>query len=186
MGQKIGSDSLSVNDNPTLPWANGSFAFDGEGVPALRKTIIQKGVLKSYLHDSYTAGKDGIKSTGNSSRGGSMWSFRRPPSISSTNLVVSPGGASLDNMIEDTGKGVYFRFTFDYPNLATGEFSGLMMESYLIERGELGPSISQASIGMNLIDMLKAVDLVGKDARDAYGVRTPALRISKAKIAGSG
>jgi predicted Zn-dependent protease len=60
------------------------------------------------------------------------------------------------------------------------------MESYVIEKGELGPSIQQASIGIDLIEMFSAIDLVGKDAKDAYGVRTPSIRISKAKIAGSG
>ena len=186
LGKKIGSDDLTVVDDPTIPWANGSFSFDGEGIPARKKNVIRKGLLESYLHDSYSAGKDSVKSTGNSSRGGSMWTYRRPPTISSTNLVVERGSASLREMLKDTKDGIYLRITYDYPNLATGEFSGLMMESYTIKKGELGPSIQQASMGIDLIEMFSAIDLVGKDARDAYGVRTPALRISKAKIAGSG
>lgn len=186
LGSKIGSDLLTIRDDPTLSWANGSFSFDGEGVPARRKTLIEKGVLKSYLYDSYSAGRESMKSTGNSSRGGSMWTFRRPPSISSSNLVVERGDALMDEMLKDTGKGVLLRLTYDYPNLATGEFSGLMMESYLIQKGELGPSIRQASIGIDLIALFSAIDLVGKETKDAYGVRTPAIRISKAKVAGSG
>ena len=186
LGQRIGSDIFSVRDDPTIAWANGSFAFDGEGVPARKKKVIEKGILKSYLHDSYSAGKDSIKSTGNSSRGGSIWTYRRPPSISSTNLVIERGDASLQEMIKDVAEGVYLRITYDYPNLATGEFSGLMMESYEIKKGELGPSIRQASIGIGLVELFTAIDLVGKESKDAYGVRTPAIRISKAKIAGSG
>ncbi len=186
LGQKIGSEAFSVTDDPTLEWANGSFSFDGEGVPAHKTQVVRKGVLRSYLHDSYSANKDSVKTTGNSSRGGSIWTYRRPPSISSTNLVVQRGDATSEEMLRDTRRGIYLRITYDYPNLATGEFSGLMMESYTIEKGELGPSIRQASMGIDLVEMFSAIDLVGKEAKDAYGVRTPSLRISKAKIAGSG
>jgi predicted Zn-dependent protease len=60
-----------------------------------------------------------------------------------------------------------------------------MMESYTIKHGELGPSIRQATIGIGLLDLLKRLDMIGKESRDAFGVRTPALRISSAKIGGS-
>jgi PmbA protein len=185
LGEALGPESFSVCDDPTIEWANGSYSFDGEGSPARRKAVIESGRLVSYLHDSYTARKDSVETTGNSSRGGSMWTFRRPPSISSSNLVVSRGDSSLKEMIEETKKGVYLRLTYDYPNLATGEFSGLMMESYVIERGELGPSIRQSTIGVSLLDLMKRVDMIGKESRDAYGVRTPPIRISDAKIGGS-
>jgi PmbA protein len=98
---------------------------------------------------------------------------------------VKKGDLSLAEMIEETRRGVYLRLTYDYPNLATGEFSGLMMESYTIRHGELGPSIRQATMGIGLLDLLKRLDMIGKESRDAFGVRTPALRISSAKIGGS-
>lgn len=185
LGAKLGPPSLTVYDDPGIEWATGSYSFDGEGTPSRLTPIIEKGVLKSYLYDSYTAGKDSVKSTGSSSRGGAIWSFRGPPSISSSNLVVKKGDLSLAEMIEETRRGVYLRLTYDYPNLATGEFSGLMMESYTIKHGELGPSIRQATMGIGLLDLLKRLDMIGKESRDAFGVRTPALRISSAKIGGS-
>jgi PmbA protein len=186
LGQRIGSESLSVLDDPTLEWAGGSTSFDGEGTPAVRKVVVDSGVLRSYLHDSYTAGKDSIESTGNSSRGGAVWSYRHPPSISFTNLVVGKGDVSTEEMIRDTPRGVYLRLTLDNPNLATGEFSGLMMESFVIENGELGRNIRQATMGIGLLDMFSRIDLVGKESRNAFGVDTPALRISSAKVGGSG
>ncbi len=181
----VGSEMFTAVDDPTLKWASGSYSFDGEGVPASRKKIIEKGVLRLFLHDSYTAGKEGKESTGNSSRGGSVWTFRRPPSISVSNLVISAGDSSAEEMLQETKNGVYLRLTYDYPNLVTGEFSGLMMESYRIEKGELGPSIRQATMGTHLVDMFKNIDMVGKKSRFVFGVKTPALRISKAKIGGS-
>ncbi len=185
LGSSIGSELFSATDDPTLQWASGSGSFDGEGVPASKKKIVDKGVLKMFIHDSYTAGKEGKKSTGNSTRGGSVWTFRRPPTISVSNLVVSQGSSTVDEMIRETKDGVYLRLTYDYPNLVTGEFSGLMMESYRIQKGELGPSIRQATMGTHLVDMFKNVDMVGKKSRYVFGVKTPALRISKAKIGGS-
>ena len=185
LGSVIGSELFSATDDPTLEWASGSYSFDGEGVPAKRKKIIDKGVLKLFLHDSYTAGKEGKKSTGNSTRGGSIWTYRRPPSISVSNLVISQGDSSVDEMLEETKHGVYLRLTYDYPNLVTGEFSGLMMESYKIDKGELGHSIRQATMGTHLTDMFKNVDMVGKKSRFVFGVKTPALRISKVRIGGS-
>jgi PmbA protein len=186
LGKSIATERLTVYDDPTLPWASGSYAFDGEGTPARRKPIIYKGVLKSYLHDSYTAGKEDVESTGNSSRGGSIWTYRHPPSIASSNITVSRGDASLDEMLEETRRGVYLRLTYDYPNLATGEFSGLMMESYVIEKGEIGMSIQQSTIGIGCVELLSRIDMIGKKQRDAFGVRVPALRIARARIGGSG
>lgn len=185
LGESIGSDLFSVTDDPTLPWSSGSYSFDGEGVPAKRNVLVDRGTLKSYLYDSYTSGKDSVESTGNASRGGAIWSFRHPPSISSSNIVVRSGDSSADDMVRETRNGVYLRVTFDEPNLATGELSGLMMESYWIKKGEIGPSIRQSTIGINLIDLFSRIDMVGKDVVDAFGVRTPALRVSKARIGGS-
>jgi len=185
LGTKIGSGILSVADDPTLRWGFGSYSFDGEGTPSSKRSVLDAGILRTYLHDSYTAGKESVQSTGNSSRGGGLWSFRRPPSISSSNLVVSQGNASLEEMIRETRNGVYLRVTYDYPNLATGELSGLMMESYKIEKGELGRSIRQATIGIGLLELFSRVDMVGRESRYAFGLQTPAIRVSKARIAGS-
>ncbi len=185
LGERIGAEGFSVLDDPTVEWAVGSTSFDGEGTPSLRKSVIESGVLRSFLHDSYTAGKDSVESTGNSSRGDAVWSYRSPPSISFSNLVVAKGDATTEEMIQDTGHGVYLRLTLDNPNLATGEFSGLMMESCLIEHGELGETIRQATIGIGLLDMFSRIDMVGSESRSAFGVDTPAIRISSARVGGS-
>jgi len=184
LGQSLGVPELTILDDPTIEWASGSYAFDGEGVPSRKKAIIDRGKLATYLYDTYTGGKDSVQSTGNSSRGGPQWSFRLPPSISSSNLVVGEGDASIEEMIAETKRGVYLRTTYDFPNLTTGEFSGLMMESMKIDRGELGPCLRQATIGVSIPDMLSRVDMIGRGSRFAFGVKTPALRISEAKIAG--
>ncbi|HIH02154.1 TPA: TldD/PmbA family protein, partial [Thermoplasmata archaeon] len=185
LGQRIAAENLSVVDDPTLEWAPGSTSFDGEGTPASVTPVIESGTLSSYLHDSYTAGKDSVSSTGNSSRGGAVWSYRHPPVISFSNLVVRRGDFTVDEMVRETNRGVYLRLTLDNPNLATGELSGLMMESFLIEKGELRENIRQATIGIGLIEMFSRIDMVGKDHRNAFGVEMPAVRISSARVGGS-
>jgi len=186
LGEAVGSEALTVLDDPTLDWSPGSFAFDGEGTPGRRKKVLDGGVLRSLLHDSYTAGKEGVRSTGNALRGRSIWGYRQPPVIASSNMVVAPGDSTLDEMLEETKRGVYLRVTYDYPNLSTGEFSGLMMESFLIEDGALGDSIQQSTIGIGLLNMYRRIDLIGKRRRQAFGARVPHMRISKARIGGSG
>jgi PmbA protein len=185
-GERIGSELLTITEDPLIEWASGSTAFDGEGTPCAPKKVVDKGVLRTYLYDSYTAGKDGVASTGNSSRGGSVWSYRGPPGISMTNMVVGKKGSSLDEMVEETKDGVYLRLTLDYPNLATGELSGLMMESYRVKKGEVGPALKQSTIGISMFDLMSRIDMVGKKQRRAYGVVAPPVRISSARIAGSG
>ena len=186
LGATVGSEIFSVQDDPTLEWAIGSSSFDGEGVVARKKAIIENGVLRTYLHDSYTAGKDSIESTGNSSRGDGIWSYWEPPGISFSNLVLKNGDSSVEEMVGECDRGIYLRVTFDSPNLATGEFSGLLMEGYAIKDGEIGPAVRQATMGIGMIDMFSRVDMVGKRSRYAFGVQTPALRISHARIGGSG
>jgi PmbA protein len=184
LGETVAAPSVVMTDDPTVEWAPGSTAFDGEGVPAAPLVIVDGGRLASYLYDSYTAGKDSRASTGNSSRGGAVWSFRHSPGISTTNLVLAPGDSDLGEMISETRKGVYLRGTWDYPNLATGEFSGLMMESYIISDGELGPALKQATLGIGMVDMMTRVDMLGKDQSAYFGVHAPPLRVSRARIGG--
>ncbi len=186
LGTPLGADALSIHDDPTLPWSSGSSSFDGEGVASKSKAVIDRGVLSTYLHDSYTAGKDSVDNTGNSSRGGAVWSFRHPPGISFSNLVVESGDISSEEMIRECSDGVYLRLTFDYPNLATGELSALMMEGYVVKDGAIGPAVRQATMGLDVTELLSRVDMIGSEPRQAFGVLTPPLRISKARIGGSG
>jgi PmbA protein len=185
LGQAVAAPAVSMTDDPTVPWGTGSTSFDGEGVPANPLVLVDGGVLRSYLHDSYTSGKEGRGSTGNSSRGSGAWSFRHAPSVSTSNLVVGGGDSGFEEMVSETRSGVYLRGTWDYPNLATGEFSALMMESYVIRDGELGPALKQSTVGVGMVDMMSRVDMLGKSQRTYFGVTSPFMRISSARIGGS-
>jgi PmbA protein len=185
LGKAVAAPGVRMTDDPTVAWGTGSTSFDGEGVPASPLTLIDGGMLVSYLHDSYTSGKESRASTGNSSRGSGAWTFRHAPAISTSNLVVDGGDSDFEEMVSETRMGVYLRGTWDYPNLATGELSALMMESYLIKDGELGPALKQSTIGVGMVDMLSRVDMLGKSRGTYFGVTSPCMRVSSARIGGS-
>jgi PmbA protein len=92
----------------------------------------------------------------------------------------------VEEMVRETKEGVYLRGTWDYPNLATGEFSGLMMESYVIRGGELGPALRQSTMGIGMVEMMSGVDLLGRSQSTYFGVTSPPVRVSSARIGGSG
>jgi len=103
-GEKIGSDNLNIEDNGLIPGAAGSQIFDDEGVPCKNKKILENGnfLKEGLLHNSYTAGKEGVESTGNASRG----SYISVPSIGITNFIMKPGDSSLKEIIRDIKKGI--------------------------------------------------------------------------------
>lgn len=186
VGQMVAAPAIVMTDDPTLEWETGSTSFDGEGTPAAPHVLIDGGKLVSYMYDSYTSGKESRVSTGNSSRGGSAWSYRHAPVISTSNLVVAPGDSDLEEMVRETREGVYLRVSWDYPNLATGEFSGLMMESYAVRNGELGPALKQSTMGIGMVEMMSRIDMLGRSQSTYFGVRAPPVRVSSARIGGSG
>ena len=158
----------------------GTSSFDGEGNPKQKTKIIEKGILKNFLHNSYTAGKANIESTGNAYRD----NFRKIPTINPTNLIINPGSGNLNDLISETKNGILIIWTGDRPNLATGEFSGLVGAGFKIENGEIAFPLKQAMLGINMLDFFKNIDHIGNDARQISNVITPSIRITKGKIGG--
>jgi PmbA protein len=195
LGEKIGADIFTVVDDGTFPEGVGSLRFDAEGTPAQKTEIITKGVLQSYIYDAYTAGKEDRESTGNALRivpGNMFQNYRGLPTIGATNLVIAPGRGTVNDLISDVKNGIFLRTTWDRPNIATGDFSGLISEGYKIEDGEAAYAIRQTNIGVNMIDFFNRIEVVGADARHfqlpsrgPYCVIAPSLMIEEAMISGA-
>jgi PmbA protein len=182
-GETIGNSEITVIDDGTLPNGIATSRFDAEGAPRTSTKIIERGVLKSSLHDSYTAKKEGVKNTGNAVRGGG-WDYKVVPSIGQSNLVITPVKGDLDSLVSEVDEGILLLYTGDRPNLATGEFSAQVTVGFKIEKGDLTHPLKQASVGSNLIDMFKNMDAIGRDTRQIGGVIAPSTRVSKAMISG--
>ena len=188
LGESIGSAALTIADEGRDPEGFGSSPFDGEGTPRGRTALIERGELVNYLHDSYTARREGngARSTGNASRAG----YRSPPSVSPSNLLVEPGEASFADLLAEAGDGVYVTDVSGLHsgvNPVSGTFS-VGATGILIANGRLARPASEFTIASDLVSMLSAVGAAGADARWVpFGgsVKTPSLLIDRMAIGGT-
>jgi PmbA protein len=184
-GEKIADGMVRLADDGLHPEGLATAPFDGEGVPHQRTVLIEDGQLETFLFDSYTARRGGRGSTGNGERG----SYRMPPSVGATNLVLEPGDASLEELVSNAGAGLYVMDVSGLHsgvNPASGTFS-VGATGRLIEGGELGTPVRELTIASDLVSMLRAVRGIGSDARwlpFGGSVKAPALMISEMTVAG--
>jgi PmbA protein len=162
-GEEVADPSLAVADDALAPDGPESAPFDGEGSPARRTPLIEDGRLLTFLFDARTARVAGRETTANASRG----SYRTPPSVGISNLVVEPGEESLDSLVERAGDGLYVTDVAGLHsgvNPVSGTFS-VGATGRLIEGGELGRPVREMTIASDLVAMLRAVRGVGSEAR---------------------
>jgi PmbA protein len=185
-GEQVADAAFALVDDGTDPEGPGSAPFDGEGSPTRRTPLIEDGRLLTFLFDTRTARKDGRSTTGNASRG----SYRSPPTVGSTNLVLETGEHSLDELVAQAGEGLYVTDVAGLHsgvNPVSGTFS-VGASGRLIEAGELGRPVREATIASDLVSMLRAVRSVGSQARWVpFGgsVKAAPLRIEEMSVSGA-
>ncbi len=181
LGKEIADDRISIVDDGRIPWATGSSSFDDEGIPTRKTYVIEKGTFRSPIYNWYAAMKEGKESTGNAVRG-----YNRLPMVGAhTVSIEAPDLKMSKEDLLDVRRGILVSFTFDTPNLANGEFSGLAETAFLIENGEITKSLRQTNMAFTLIDMLRSIDGVGDDIITVQSLRGGSIRF-KAKVAGPG
>lgn len=173
-GKRVASSLLSITDEPFIPRGFGSGPHDSEGFPHRPLTIVEEGVLKTYLHNSYTAGKAKEPNTGHSTRGG----------ISPTNTIPKLGTATSDEIIADTDDGIYLNMGSVSPNPVTGEISATVDFGFKIENGKLAYPVKSTMLGINMLELLQNVDAISSDYREEPGMVMPTLRAQGVKVAG--
>lgn len=180
IGHLLGREEISVVDDGTLEGGIGTRSFDDEGVATRRTEIISAGIFRSPIHNSYTAFKEGVESTGNATR-----SYSSLPSISMNNVLLEAKGMEADeDELLSMKRGVILYSTDDTPNLANGEFSGLIALGFLVEKGEIKSGLKEVGFGVNMMEFLKRVELVGRKRRSVSGVIAPEIRVSSMRLAG--
>src|SRR5919109_2975241 len=176
---RIGSEHLTVIDDGTLPGAHGSRPFDGEGLPIGRKTVVDKGELKSYLLDTYSGKKLGLPSTGNASR-----SVSEPPGVSPANFYLAPGKDTPDDIIGSVKAGLYVTEMIGFGvNMVTGDYSRGAAGLW-IENGELAYPVEEITIAGNLKEMFENIEMVGNDLEMRGRIVSPTIKISQMTVAG--
>jgi PmbA protein len=186
LGEEMASEALALHDDGRHPAGSASAPFDGEGVPRRRTALIEGGRLRAFLYDTYTANREGAASTASAARHG----YRSQPSVSPSNLVVSPGSLSFAQLLGEADEGV---FVTDVAGLhsgvnpVTGVFS-VGASGRMIRDGELAEPLREFTIASDLVSMLGAVRAAGAEARWVpFGgsVSTPPLLIGEMSVSGS-
>ena len=171
LGREIAPSVLTVIDDPLMPGRLGSRPFDSEGVISRRNTVIEKGILRTYLMNTYQANKLGSKTTGNS--GGS------------SNFFIKPGKFSEEEVISSVDNGLYLTATSGQgANWSTGDFSQ-GAEGIWIEDGSLSFPVSGFTIAGTFGEMLQDIEMIGKDIDWKNDIASPPFKINKMVISGS-
>jgi PmbA protein len=185
-GEEVATEALRLADDATLPDGLASGPFDGEGSPRRRLRLIEDGRLLTFLFDCRTARRAGRETTASAERS----SYHSPPSVGTSNLVVEPGEATLDELAARAGEGLYVTDVAGLHsgvNPVSGTFS-VGATGRLIEGGELAEPVREITIASDLVTMLRSIEAVGSEARWVpFGgsVRAVPLLLGEMAISGS-
>jgi PmbA protein len=178
--QPVAGENLTVLDDGLRSGGFGSRPFDDEGIPASITTVIQKGVLKNYLLNSYTARKLNLQTTGNAARG-----VAGPPAIGPKNFYLAPGAHSREEILRSVKSGLYVTELIGFGvNIVTGDYSRGAAGMW-IENGELAFPVEEVTIAGSLPEMLCHVSMIGSDIEFRSALASPTLLVEGLTVAGT-
>jgi len=179
LGQKIAADHVNVIDDGTMPGGFGTSPFDGEGVPTRRTVVIENGILKSYLLNTYTAKKLGLQTTANAS-----WGLAGTPGIGLGNYFLQPGNKTPQQVIGEIKDGLYVtEFLGHGANLVTGDYSR-GASGLWISGGELTYPVEEITVAGNLKEMFLKISEIANDLEFRGSVACPTIRIDGLTVGG--
>jgi PmbA protein len=180
LGQKIGSELMTIVDDGTREKGLASAPFDGEGVPTEKRVIVDRGVLKAFLYNTAVAKRAGVKSTGNASRGG----FEGLPGIGPHNFFMAAGPAKYDDIIAATKSGLLVKSVTGYGiNPVNGNFSG-GAAGFWIENGKIAFPVQGLTIAGTADEILNGIDFAADDLDLNLSMAAPTVRIKMLQIGG--
>ncbi len=183
VGEQIAADTITIIDDGTIERGFGTRPFDDEGHLTQKTPIIDKGVLRGFLYDNYTALKDDIDSTGNALRHG----YFAPPTPYPTNLILEKGTAGHDDIIRDTKRGLFVDNVIGewLSNPVSGNLNATVTHGYIVENGELGEPVKGVVLAGNFYELLKeGFEVVGGDTRNTSDNYSPTVKFRKLTVAG--
>jgi PmbA protein len=180
LDKPLAPESVTVYDDGRVVGGLGSRPFDGEGLPTRKTTVVERGVLKSYLLDTYSGRKLGLVSTGNASR-----SVGENPSVGPTNFYLAPGTKTAQDIIKTVKQGLYVTDLIGFGiNMVTGDYSR-GASGFWIEGGELGYPVEEITIAGNLKDMFAGIEMIGSDLVFRGRIASPTVKIAEMMVAGN-
>ncbi len=180
-GTQVASSLVTVVDDPLIRRAPGSRAFDGEGLASRKNVVVEGGVLRTYLCDSYSGRKLGRPSTASAGRGGGA-----SVGASTSNFILQAGSDSNEAIIRGTRRGLYVTEMMGFGfNAVTGDFSR-GASGFWIEDGALAFPVSEVTISLNVDLLWKSIDAVGSDLDMRTATACPTIRVAKMTVGGGG
>jgi PmbA protein len=171
IGKHVASDLLTVEDDATNVDGLNASSFDREGVSHRRNVVIEKGILKKFLYNTYTASKDGVRSTGNAAG-----STSSPPVVSTTNFLVKPMRSSVDTLISEIDKGILISRFSGNVNPVNGDFLGVVKGGRLIMRGTIQHSVKEVMVAGNVFEALRRLNGISRERKVIYDSILPYMR----------
>ncbi|MEX1367783.1 MAG: TldD/PmbA family protein [Nannocystaceae bacterium] len=180
LGDTIASKKVTLIDDPLIERGPGSRPFDGEGRKVKKIAVCRGGVLRSFLLDTYSARKLGLRPTGSAGGGGGV------PRSSTSNFYLAPGRGGPEGLLRGVKRGLFVTrmmgFGFDP---TTGNFSR-GAEGFLIDNGQLTQPVGEITVSRNLDELLKGIDKVANDLEHKTSIASPSFRVDEMTVAGSG
>jgi TldD protein len=159
VGKKVAADIVTLVDDGRYPNGMGTMKYDDEGTPTEKTVVIEKGIVRGFLHSRETAHDFKVKATGNAR----AWNFEFDPIIRMRNTYIETGDQSIEELAEGTKEGYFLKGGLSGQADFTGEFMFGTQEAVKIKNGRLGESLRGVTISGNAFDVLKNVDAIGKD-----------------------
>jgi PmbA protein len=182
IGEKVASELVTIFDDGLLKGGLRTWKFDGEGVPQQKTLVIEKGVLRNFIYDNYSAKKEEKTSTGNAARAG----YLSTPSIEATNFHLMPGKKSSEDLIGEVDNGllVYYLQGAHSSNPASGEFSVVATPAWKIKDGEIAHATKGVMLAGNIFQVLKNISALANNERKTGQIVAPWVCIENVKIIG--
>lgn len=181
--EMIACDKITLVDDGIMYGGMRTRPFDDEGYPTQKTYVIEKGLLKNYLYDTYTSLKDNVMSTGNAVRGG-YWT---PPQTAPSNLILEAGDSSLEEMVKETSRGLLVEDVIGewLSNPVSGNLNATVTHAYLIEDGEKTVPVKGVTVSGDFYKMISEdVEMVGKDVRNMGQYYSPTIKFREITVAG--
>ena len=180
LNKQVASKWITVIDNPTIPRHVASLPFDGEGKLTQQNTLIDKGILKMFIYDTITARKAGVKVNTMARRYG----YRTPPYASYLNIIVQNGNVSREKVISGIENGFYVTgLRGTGTDVPTGNYS-CGASGFWIKNGEVAFPVDGVTLGGNVLDILKNIEVVADDLDIRGSLNSPSFKISELTVGG--
>jgi PmbA protein len=182
IGERVAAETITIQDDGLYQGGLRTWAFDGEGVPHQKTPLIEKGILRNFLYDNYTAKREGKESTGNASRPG----YLSTPGIEPTNFQITSGTHTSEEIKSEVDDGlmVYYLQGAHSSNPISGDFSVVATPAWKIRKGKIIHSTHGVMLAGNVFEMLKNVSAVANNERKIGQLISPWILVENVRVIG--